>query len=497
MNVTWSVRYANTHPVAALRGKCLSGASDCPVVVPDGEDFVFDYVPDTPYIEQPGRVGSGFEAYDEPITVTAATQTGFSELTTTLEVPALPALGLSATNTIPCFDFEDTIRRIDAPDAWFALELEASNDVEIYLDVFDPAADQFRIWPTKGYAANEVTLSLPTRGRGAPSVVDVHCLNGATEVTLLAQSVAPAGTLTVGQVTEIPTSPRGDFYVFDVPANPPRSSAFGSEVTVAVREDASFGGDVELVSSRGNVGDRPTCELCDFNAATIDPFGDTEFAVLVHEDPFFDTTEILVELPAPNVSIDRGETVATALNLGFVPTVIELTAPENQWVLLTNDAGVVMEVDSGGWNVASLLFEDEWRAAFVDGGAEAFRLALPPSRQFFLPDGLGMTVRSSAPQALTLGSATNGTLAPSGHDYVQLFVFDSGGQDVVLTTNSTAVTYYVLAPGGQMLRQCGGTSCSTSGAIGIDTSGPHALAVRIATGVAVPENYGFTLSLAP
>jgi PKD repeat protein len=501
MNVTWSARYSDTHPITALRGRCLTLQSECAEVVPDGGIFEFTYRPDSPFNRKAARPEAAFEAYDDLITITAATPTGLSVVTETIEVPPLKEFELGTDVSVPCFASADTMRRIDPPDAWFAFAITAADDVDFYADISQADSEFPVTWPEVEYFPGEPRLTHPMRGRGERSVVAFRCFSDAPEISLDVQAVTPSGTLTVGELTEATPSERGDFYLVEgVPTDPPLADRVATQVTVAARRSTSLGAEVDLFASDGAQGLDDGCSLCDFNAASLRLFPpiELEFAVVVrHLD--FPSTELLIDVPAPQVTVDLGETVATRLAIGIVPTEVVLTAPSDEWVLVTNDQGTRIDRAGGGWPFASPLFEDEWRAGVATDEPQEVSLSLPISAQFFFADGLNLTVRTTASRAvITPGVATADTLTAFTHDFIHLYEFEgTSGQQLSLSPAVTDVRYFVFSPTGATLLQCDADVCATSAPASLTTSGRHAVAVRTGLDVTSTVNYDFSFALAP
>ncbi|HEY3498120.1 MAG TPA: PKD domain-containing protein, partial [Polyangiaceae bacterium] len=501
MNVTWSVRYAATHPIAALREQCV-GASNCGVVVPDGSAFEFVYNPDTTFRHPAARPDAAFDAYDELITITANTLTGFSELTTTIEVPDLAALTIGTSAELPCFYYSDTLRRVDVPDAWFAIEATFSEDADLVFEIIDPESGNAVIPPATRFDNGVPRTTKPMRGLGQPSLASVRCIGSNTELTVTTQRLSSSGTLPFGELTRIQPSNRGDFYVLEgVPADAPLVEGIRTRLTVAAREDSSNGAEVELFAADGSAGTDDGCSVCDFNSSTLllEPPIEQEFVALFRNDGFA-STEVLAAVPAPLRSVAFGETVATNLEIGFVPTLVDLTAPADRWVLVTNDQRATLGLVGSTWPLATpFLVVEDWRAGIATGETQRLRLSLPPLAQFFLPGGLATSVRVGPSLAvITPNSPRTGTVAPSGHDYAHLFEFQaSSGSQVGIAATATDVQYVVLAPDGEVLRICSAASCGTSPPDTVPSTGRHAVVVSIDPLAETAVNYDFTLVLTP
>jgi PKD repeat protein len=490
MNVTWSVRIGDTGAISTRRGRCLLLSDDCTSVVPDGSPLTFNYHPVVPSLSDL----STLEAYDEPIIITAATVTGFSELTTTLTVPALPSLALEQSQTVPCLPLGNTLRRVDVPDAWFAFELLSSESIsDVSFQVLDPAINSAWSWPKQSYTKNRAQLTHPMRGHGAPALASFQCASGVEGMTVNAKAEQSSGTIPVGKLTTLTPNDVGKFYlVGSLPPNPEVVKG-GSVLGAVSRVEEDFSGDVALFASDGTRGrvDK-TGSFATATSIPLDP--DREYALSLIRSGR-DLSQVIIDAPAPRATLALGQTAGTKLAMGFLPGRVDVTAPVG-WLLLSNDQGADFDTIEGEWRTfARPALERDWGVVFSQGGTHAFQLTR--SLTFFFPDGLDINVSATPTKGVVAaGVTTNGAFSGALDDFAHLYEFDgSVGDKVTLTaTASQSTTVLVVDPSRGVVAECSPVLCGNS-PITIQESGRHAIAVSRDDRSSGPQTYAFSFTI--
>ena len=515
---TWEARFSSSHPIAALRGQCvnpinLSSAGvrpqseNCAVVKQPGEPYVFDYKPDSPFRVNPDRRSAALDAYNEPITITAATPLGaFAQFNALLEVPAVPDLPIGGNLTTPCTELRrgtassvSRFFKLTAPTDWFALQ--AAPDQDIRLSLMLEGASGFQSTPSRDFTANQPSIAPPFFGAGQRAAVQVACRSATGNLNLGSTFVSSSGNLDLGQQRSVTISARGDFYVVkNLPANPP--VVFDSDSFLNV---GGTGGLAALIDSSGTTLNESGCSSCAFfgvgTRLSLPVSATAQFALLLRPSSSLgagNSVNVIAALPAQPGSLTVGQTLTTRLPSGLLPALIDLNAPSGSWVLVNNNQNLFTQPKTGGWAVAFPSYSSRqarsWLAAVSDGSSQ--RIALSPhtafSDQNFIPLGLNASVTMQAPKTnITSGVAVTDTLSaaynnsPPGLgigtlDYAHLHTFSaSANQSLTFTLPApiAAFAFVVIAPDGRVLRQCNAPStCATP--LTLPSTGQYALVIH-------------------
>lgn len=537
---TWEARFSSSHPIAALRGRCvdpvnLSSArvraqsEDCPVVTQPGEKYTFEYRPDSPFKVNPDRPNAALDAYDEPITITASTPFGaFAQFNALLEVPAVPDLPIGGNLATSCTElFAGTpqivskLFKLTAPTDWFALQVTPDQDIRLSL-VLEVGVSGVR---PIDFAANRTSIAQPFLGAGQRTVVQVTCRSAGGNLNLGSTIAFSSGDLTLGQQRPVSISARGDFYVIkNLPANPPVVFDADSFLNIG-----GTGGLASLIASSGRTISESGCGSCAFfgvgTRLSLPVPATAQFALLLRPSSSFgagSSVNLIAALPSLPGSLAVGQTLTTRLPSGEMPALIDLSAPAGSWVIVKNNQNLLIEPKTGNWTRVFPSFSSgsrqarSWLAAVSDGAVQ--RIHISPftvfSDQNFIPLGLNAGVTIQAPISnITPGASVTGTLtAPYSNnppglgtgslEYAHLYTFNAtANQQVSFTLPApvSSLVYVVIAPNGNVVRQCDARSTTPAGCAAsftIPSAGQYGLVVYPAT-PQTGQTYNFALNFLP
>ncbi|WP_407571308.1 PKD domain-containing protein [Deinococcus altitudinis] len=530
---TWEARYSSSHPIVSLRGQCVRGnsgeGSGCSVVRQPGETFTFSYIPDSPFRVTAERPDAAFEAYSEPITVTASTPLGaFAQFNALLEVPAMPTLPVSGTLTASCTEISQgapalvqRLFRFTAPGDWFALQLTPDRDISVSL--VHRSADGFENTARTNIDATRTTLTTPFLGAGQPSAMQVSCLTGTGDLNLASTFAAASGILEPGREQAVTLSSPGAFYLIrNLPATPP-----------VVFDDDSFlnvggtGGLASLHAASGAALSTGGCSSCAFfgvgTRLGLPVSASAQFALMLRPSANLGAgtnVRLLAALPQSPSPLAAGQTLDIRLPSGLLPALVDLSAPAGTWGIVRNNQNLFLEARGGSWARAFPNYNSRqarsWLAAVSDGTVQ--RLHVSPHTAFsdenFIPLGLNAAVTMQAPVgALTPGVAVSGRLSapydnnPPGLgsgslDYAHLYTFRAAASQKValsLPASPPALVFVVIAPNGNVVRQCNAqltTAAGCAASFTVPGAGEYAVVVHSAL-TQTAQTYNFTLNFLP
>ena len=537
---TWEARFSNSHPLAALRGRCvapinLSSAlvraqsDNCPVVKQPGEKYTFEYRPDSPFKVNPDRPGAALDAYDEPITITASTPLGaFAQLNALLQIPTVPDLPVGGNLATACTELSAgspaTVYRhfkFTAPNDWFALQL--TPDQNINLRLLLEGSNGFLSSSSLEYTLNQPAITAPILGAGRRAAVQFGCRSTTGNLNLASTIALSSGDLTLGQQRSVTISAGGNFYLIkNLPANP--------EV---VFDSASFlnvggtGGLASLIDASGNVTSESGCSSCAFfgigTRLSLPVAATTQFALLLRPSSSLgggSSVNLIAALPGLPGSLSVGQTLPVRLPSGLMPALIDLSAPAGSWVIVKNNQNLFIEPKAGNWTRVFPSYNSRqarsWLAAVSDGAVQ--RIHVSPhtafSDQNFIPLGLDTTVTMQAPIGnIAPGATVTGTLTapydnnPPGLgtgslEYAHLYTFSATASQRISFTLPAPVSslkYVVIAPNGNVVRECVAQSTTQTGCttpFTVPSAGQYGLVVFPAT-PQTGQTYNFTLNFLP
>ncbi|MFN3265712.1 MAG: PKD domain-containing protein [Deinococcales bacterium] len=540
--LSWEARYAPNHPIPELRGQCVDPillsqaplvrpqSEDCTVTTSPGETYRFRYTPDSPLNTSRLRPQAAVNAYQEPILITASTPQGFvSQLSVTLEIPAVPALtpNIEASCSESAGGITQNVqvfRQFNAPSDWYALQARASRAVRVAvvpLQELAPRTDFLTI------QANSTGLTDPLKGSGGLSALVIICdtFDPNTTLTLSnVETVARAGSFAIGTQTMLPVSARGDFFLIE-------PSSFGLPPAFLDGRDSllGVGGDGMLASLFGLEGKLSSggCQSCAsfvVGKRLALPLDNPQFVLMLRPKAGAGaaTVPVIAAVPAAFSDLALNQTLSARLPSGEIPVLLNLNAPQGEWALVTNNVGVfVGPVNGLLWSVAFPSYSDltarSWLAARSNGQAQ--QIEVKPHTAFneqnAIPLGKNLQIRlSGAVSHVSAGTPVSGSLtAPVSNpflgsntgtlDYAQLYSFDAtqGNKLTISVTTPTFVKYVVISPTGQVVKECfdtqttGSAQC-TNVAIALPSTGKYALVLQNGSRVAA-TSYGFTLNIAP
>jgi PKD repeat protein len=533
-SVTWEVYYASNHPIAALRGTCffeaapVSGSStkanNCAVVKPGGQKFFFDYNPDQPNRPKLERPEAALNEYFEPFVIIATKATGIRlSKTVNLRIPAVPTLPLGPNLNSTCEEATSSgSRRISRyfkytmPFDWYALEVDSTTQVGV--SILQQASG--RVFGVLA-PANTPTITPPLFGSGQTAIVNLNC-SSSTPYIARFNVVTSSGTINIGQKQTVNISPRGDFYLIrNLPTSPPvfldnggtLLNVVGSNSTEIVTQNPI----VELFDATRSLAENRCATCTSFNFVTLltTPIPQTtEFALLLRRGNT--NIDVLADFANSPIALGLDETKTGRLNAGSLPALFNLSMPSNQWVLIKNDQGLVVQAtpNSGTWTLATPntgQFGPSWTAALTNTGIQGIKVFQDPifiNVLFAFDTNVRMeqpisNIASGTPVSGSLIGNPTSPLFASTLNYAHMYTFDgTANQQINISiplADRTTVRYVILDPTGAVFKQCdaqalGAAQCVNQ-ALTLTRTGKYALVINPRT--QGNATYAFTLNITP